>query len=167
MKSILTILFLFVSLSTYANDQILTPVSPRTMAPAFSLFDIDGKKHHLKNYRGKVVIINFWATWCPPCRLEIPSMQRAWKKLKNKNVAMLAINIGENDDTIFTFSAEYEMDFPILMDKDSRVIRSWPVSALPTTYVVDRKGRLAYRAIGDRQWDNKELIKLILNLTKE
>jgi len=167
MKNILIILFLFVSLNTHANDQILTPVSPRTKAPAFSLFDIDGKKHRLKNYRGKVVIINFWATWCPPCRLEIPSMQRAWKKLKNKNVAMLAINIGENDDTIFTFSAEYEMDFPILMDKDSRVIRSWPVSALPTTYVVDRKGRLAYRAIGDRQWDNKELIKLILDLTKE
>ena len=167
MKKILVVLLLFASFTTLASDQILTPVSPRIKAPAFSLLDIDGNKHRLKSYRGKVVIVNFWATWCPPCRLEIPSMQRAWKKLKNKNVAMLAINVGENDDTIFTFSAEYEMDFPILMDKNSSVVRSWPVSALPTTYVVDRKGRLAYRAIGDRQWDNKKLMKLILDLAKE
>jgi thiol-disulfide isomerase/thioredoxin len=120
----------------------------------------------LKDYRGKVVIVNFWATWCPPCRYELPSMERAYQRLKDKGVEMLAINVGEDADTIFTFTVDYPVTFPLLMDRDSKVINDYPVMGLPTTYVIDNKGRLVYRAIGTREWDDAALVQKILDLKK-
>jgi len=139
----------------------LTPLPQRPPAPDFELPDIDGALHRLSDYRGKVVIINFWATWCPPCRAEMPSMERAWAKLRDEDIAMLAVNVGEDEDTIFQFTANYPVTFPMLLDLDSEVIQAWPVKGLPTTFVADPKGRLAYRAIGGREWDDPELLELV------
>ena len=136
----------------------LTPMGSKLLAPDFSLQDTAGKTHRLSDYRGKPVIINFWTTWCPPCREELPSMNRAWHQLEQEGVAMLAINMGEDEDTIFVFSADYPTDFPILMDQTGEVIEQWPVKGLPTTYVVAPDGTFAYRAIGSREWDNAELL---------
>ena len=135
-------------------------------APDFTLKDVDGKSHKLSDYRGKVVMINFWATWCPPCRFELPSMQRAYEKLKKSGVEFLAINLGEDADTIFTFTAAYPVTFPLLMDLDSSVSNMYPVIGLPTTYFVSPKGRLIYRAIGSREWDEKQMLEKILNMKK-
>ncbi len=140
------------------------PKNPR--APEFTLKDIDGRVHHLSSYRGRVVIVNFWASWCPPCRYEMPSLERASKKLKSANVIILAINVGEKADTIFTFSVEYPVNFPLLMDIDSKVIKQWPVIGLPTTFVVDPGGRIVYRANGDREWDHPAMIKKIRVLAR-
>ena len=131
----------------------------KPLASEFVLKDIDGKEYRLSQYRGKVVVVNFWATWCPPCREEMPSMERAYEKLKKSGILILAINIGEDEDAIFKFTADYPVSFPLLMDQDSRVINQWPVTALPTTYVVDPEGRIVYRAIGSREWDNEALLK--------
>ncbi len=136
----------------------LTEVPGKPSAPDFELSDLDGKIHHLSDYRGKVLIVNFWATWCPPCREEMPSMERAWQKIKDDGMAMIAINVGEDEDTIFQFTASYPVTFPLLLDQDSEVVGPWGVRGLPTTYVVDPQGRVVYRAIGGREWDDPALL---------
>ena len=145
-------------------DQTLTAVEGRPPAPELSLLDLEGARHHMGDYRGRVVIVNFWATWCPPCREEMPSMQRAYEKLREEGIEMLAVNIGEDEDTIFAFTADYPVEFPLLMDLDSTTIQSWPVKGLPTTFVVDPQGRLAYRAIGGREWDDPGLLSTVRGL---
>lgn len=148
------------------SDPSLTPVPGNEPAPDFTLPDTEGRPHRLADYRGRPVIINFWATWCPPCREEIPSMNRAWKILKQEDIAMLAINIGDDEDTIFIFNADYPADFPILLDRTGAVIEQWPVQGLPTTYVVAPDGTLAYRAIGSRVWDDGAMLDMIRSLKK-
>lgn len=153
---------------SYAEQaQPLHAVTGKPVADNFELKDIHGESHVLKDYRGRVVIVNFWATWCPPCRAELPSMERAYSQLKTKGVEILAINVGESEDTIFTFTADYPVTFPLLMDRDSTVINQYPVMGLPTTFVIDPKGRLVYRAIGTRDWDNEALLEQILKLQKK
>jgi len=145
-------------------DQTLAPVPGRPPAPDFILPDTVGKLHRLSDYRGRPVIINFWATWCPPCREEIPSMNRAWRSLRESGIAMLAINVGEDEDTIFVFTADYPAEFPLLLDRSGEVINQWPVKGLPTSYVIAPDGTLAYRAVGGREWDDENLLKLIRGL---
>jgi len=147
-------------------DQTLTAIPGRVIAPDFELVDTEGAMHRLSDYRGKTVIINFWTTWCPPCREEIPSMNRAWAELGDENVVMLGINMGEDEDTIFVFTADYPADFPLLLDRDGAVIAHWPVKGLPTTYVVAPDGTLAYRAIGGREWDEPAFMEQIRALAK-
>ncbi|HXK55755.1 MAG TPA: redoxin domain-containing protein [Gammaproteobacteria bacterium] len=156
------IIALFATLSSAQQaGKGLTTVPDRMPAPDFVLTDMDGNKHRLSNYLGQVVIINFWATWCPPCRAEMPSMQRAWEQLEKEGIMMLGIDVGEDEETIFQFSAYYPVAFPLLMDRDSGVINQWPVRGLPTTFVVDPGGRIVYRAIGGREWDDPELLALV------
>ncbi len=139
----------------------LTRLDDAPPAPDFSLLDMDGAVYRLSDYRGRVVIVNFWATWCPPCREEMPSMQRAWEQLQAEGIVMLGINVGEDEDTIFQFTADYPVDFPLPMDRDSAVTGLWPVRGLPTTFVVDPAGRLVYQAIGSREWDDPALLDLV------
>ncbi|MDT8386784.1 MAG: TlpA disulfide reductase family protein [Thiogranum sp.] len=146
---------------TDSQPQLLHPVPGVVPAPEFRLQDMDGNWHRLSDYRGKVVVINFWATWCPPCREEMPAMQRAWLKFENKNIVMLAINVGEDEDTIFNFTASYPVEFPLLLDTDSAVINAWPVRGLPTTFVIDPQGTIAYQAIGSREWDDPHILKTL------
>ena len=142
-------------------EQTLTAISGGISAPEFVLQDTEGRTHRLSDYRGKPVIVNFWTTWCPPCREEIPSMNRAWHLLEEDDIALLAINMGEDEDTIFIFTADYPADFPMLMDREGAVIAEWPVKGLPTTYVIAPDGTLAYRAIGSREWDDKALLDAV------
>jgi peroxiredoxin len=158
MKKYICFLLCCLLATTVLAEQNLTPIPGRVMAPDFTLLDTNGKTHRLSDYRGRPVIINFWATWCPPCREELPSMNRAWHMIEQEGIAMLAINMGEDEDTIFIFSADYPTDFPILLDQSGEVIEQWPVKGLPTTYVIAPDGRIAYRAIGSREWDAKELL---------
>ncbi len=164
MVKIFIILVLLVSSPFSVAQQAgkgLTKLAQTPQAPDFVLNDLDGNQHRLSDYRGQVVIINFWATWCPPCREEMPSMQRAWEQLEKEGVLMLGIDVGEDEDTIFQFTANYPVEFPLLMDSDSSVINQWLVRGLPTTFVVDPKGRIVYRAIGGREWDDPALLSLV------
>jgi peroxiredoxin len=147
--------------------QSMTELKEKELAPRLSLKDMEGVTHRLEDFRGKTVIINFWATWCPPCRAELPSMNRAWEKVKGDNVEMLAINVGEDDDTIFEFLGDYPIDFKVLLDQSGKIIQTWPVRGLPTTFVIDPKGRLVYRAIGGREWDSDSLLQKIRMLNAE
>lgn len=149
--------------------QTLTPVAKRPTASYYVAEDLDGKTQRLSDYRGKVVLVNFWATWCPPCRKELPSMQRLWGKLKGEPFTMHAIDTGETEEEIlpFLFSTGTELTFPILLDRDSAILKTWPVIALPTTFVVDKQGRIAYRSVGGREWDDPKLLEAIRTLMRE
>ncbi|MGB5473509.1 MAG: TlpA disulfide reductase family protein [Gammaproteobacteria bacterium] len=167
MSCLRTVLLLLSLLALPAQaGQLLTPVPGKVPAPDFTLQDTEGRSHRLSDYRGKTVIINFWTTWCPPCREEIPSMNRAWQSLKDDGVVMLAINMGEDEDTIFVFTADYPADFPLLLDRGGEVIAQWPVKGLPTTYVIAPDGTIAFRAIGGREWDEAGFMEQIRSLGK-
>ena len=91
----------------------------------------------------------------------MPSMQRAWEQLSPDGIGLVAINVGEDADTIFQFTADYPVAFPLPMDLDSKVVQAYPVKGLPTTFVVDAEGRLAYRAVGGRAWDDPQLLDTV------
>lgn len=135
-------------------------------APALKLPDLDGKPHDLAKLRGKVVLVNFWATWCPPCRREMPSMERLSQALSKEPFVVLAVDVGEDSDTIEAFASQLDVTptFPILLDADSRAMTAWKVGGLPTTFLVDKQGRVVASAIGGREFDHPEMIESIRRL---
>lgn len=143
--------------------QTLFEVKERPLAPDFILEDLDNKKHRLSDLRGKVVLVNFWATWCPPCRREMPSIERLSQNLKGTDFEILAVNVAENIDTVFSFTGTLEPapTFPIVLDTDSSVVKAWPVMGLPTTFILDKQGRIAYRAVGGREFDDQAILAQI------
>ena len=151
---------------TYAAEAVFSPVPGYPVAPQITLLDMDGKQVDLEKLRGQVVLVNFWATWCPPCRREMPSLQRLWKKLEKSKLHIVAVNVGEDADTVLGFMGTLDdaPTFPIVFDKDSAVLRAWPVKGLPTTFLIDRKGHIIYRAIGGRDFDSPESIALLTKL---
>ena len=147
-----------------AAEAVFSPVPGQPAAPQLKLLDMDGKPVDLKKLQGSIVLVNFWATWCPPCKREMPSLQRLWQKLeKTSKLRVVAVNVGEDSDTAFAFMGTLENmpTFPIVFDKDSAVLRAWPVKGLPTTFLIDRKGHIIYRAIGGRDFDSPESMELI------
>lgn len=143
------------------EQQTLTPVKNRVAAPPFELMDLEGQPQTLADLRSKVVVLNFWATWCPPCREEMPSMQRAWEKVRDEGIVFLGVNVGEDADTVFLFLADYPVDFPLLLDVDANVIKQYPVTGLPTTYIIDPQGRITHRAVGGRDWADDQLLNTL------
>ena len=138
-------------------------------APDFLLEDTAGNKVSLASLRGKVVLVNFWATWCPPCRKEMPALEALYKKLGTDDFAVLAVNQWEDPDHVFTYTGDLNVfpTFPILFDPESAVSEKYRVKGLPTSFLVDKQGRLAYRAVGGRDFDHPEVEKLILELQQQ
>ena len=138
--------------------QTLPALSAPFAAPDFALTGEDGKRYRLSDYRGQVVVVNFWATWCPPCRYEMPAMERAHQKLKDEKIVLLAVNVGEDEETVFAFTGQYPVSFPLLLDRDGAVVKQYPVIGLPTTFVIDPRGKVTHRAVGGREWDDEALL---------
>lgn len=147
----------------------LTPVKNVTPASDFELADMDEEKIKLSDYRGKVVLLNFWATWCPPCIREMPSMERLHQQVKVENFKVIAVNQMEDSDQVFAFTGQLEVDptFAILFDSTSEVSQAYAVRGLPTTYLIDKQGNIRYRAVGGREFDHPEVIEIINALVKE
>lgn len=141
----------------------MAPVTPRKPAPDFTLPDMDGKSHTLSGYRDKVVLLNFWATWCPPCRREMPSMEMLSQALKGRPFQVLACDQQEDDDTVFVFTSQLSPapTFPVLMDSKSAISRAYDVPGLPTTFLIDKTGQIAYRAVGGREFGHPAIRALI------
>lgn len=142
----------------------LTPLPDPKPAPAMVLSDLDGKSHDLASYKGKLVVINFWATWCPPCRREMPSLERLRQRLSKHGLDVIAVDVGEDADLVFAFTGQLEPvpAFPMLLDLDSSVMQHWRVKGLPTTFVVDSQGRVIYRAVGGREFDHQGIIDQLM-----
>ena len=134
--------------------------------PPLELTDLRGKKHSLADYRGKVVLVNFWATWCEPCREEMPSMERLRISLAERPFAVLAVNLAEPESRITKFLDTVPVGFPILLDRDTKTTRAWQAKVLPATYIVGPDGAIRYRHVGELDWSKPEVRKLILGLMK-
>lgn len=141
----------------------LTRLAEPPTAPAFTLEGADGSVYRLEDFRGKPLIVNFWATWCPPCRAEIPSMQRAAQMLGDE-AALVAINVGEDAQTVADFLETTPVGFPVLLDSDGAVTQRWPLMGLPTTFVVTPNGRILFKAEGEREWDDPALLERVRGL---
>ena len=146
----------------------LTKLTPKP-APALKLSDMHGAVHDLSQLKGRVVLINFWATWCPPCRREMPSMERLKQQMKGEDFSVLAVNVAEsaNDIELFTSQLDADLSFPILLDRISQSMQAWKISGLPTTYLVDRKGRVVASAIGGREFDHPDMVRAIRAVLKQ
>ncbi len=138
-------------------------------APALKLKGIDGATHDLAQLKGRVVLVNFWATWCPPCRREMPSMERLSQALQGEPFVVLAVDVGEDADTIEAFTAQLDttLSFPILLDTKSRTMQAWKVAGLPTTFLIDKRGRIVASAIGGREFDHPAMVEAIRALLKK
>ncbi len=125
-------------------------------APDFTLRDLNGNKVQIRDFRGKVVFLNFFATWCVPCRLEMPAMDRLYQANKDKGLLVLAVDLREGVKPVRSFLRELKVSFPALLDEDGSVAYMYGVRPLPTTYLVGRDGKLLWRAYGAREWDSTE-----------
>ena len=129
--------------------------------PPLSVEDLKGKPHDLGEYKGKVVLVNFWATWCEPCRAEMPSIDRLRSALKGKPFEVLAVNMAEPLSRIEKFSEAMPLGFPLLRDRDGSVSRTWKAKLLPASYLIGRDGRIHYVAYGELDWSSEPVRKRV------
>jgi thiol-disulfide isomerase/thioredoxin len=137
---------------------------PSKAAPNFTLPNVEGEQVMLRQYRGKVVFLNFWATWCIPCREEMPALERLHQTYQD--LAVVSINLKESADQVKTFFQKHHLSFPVLLDQDGSVFRDYLVAGMPTTYLIGRDGTLLARGIGGRDWTRAEALQLIKELIK-
>lgn len=137
------------------------------VAKEFSLQKIDRQDQKLSDYRGKVVLLNFWASWCPPCIYEMPSMQALKDRFHGRPFEIVAVNMAEDRNTVVEFLQRMNVDFDILMDTDGDVLRQWKVFAYPTSYVLDKTGRIRFAGFGAIDWGEAHIIKQIESLMNE
>jgi thiol-disulfide isomerase/thioredoxin len=136
----------------------------KVKAQNFALKDLNGNELHLEDYRGKVIFLNFWTTWCPACLVEMPSMEKLYREFRNKNFIILAVDMQEDSETVRKFKAKFKLSFPILLDTDGVVASYYGVNAIPVTYFIDRAGYLFAAARGARDWASEDAFLLIKHL---
>jgi len=126
-------------------------------AQDFGLPNLRGDYVKLSDHRGKVVFLNIWATWCPPCREEMPSMESLYQQLKGRNFEMLAVSIDRDGEKVVRpFAIKYGLTFPVLLDPDSRTYRLYGLTGVPETFIVDKRGVVIHKIIGPQNWMKKE-----------
>lgn len=134
-------------------------------APVFELKDLEGKKVSLSDFKGKVILLNFWATWCAPCKAEMPSLENLYKNLKGKGLVVIGVSVDNSETTVRSFVKEKGITFPILLDKGKEVsFDDYGVIGLPVTFLIDRKGVIVEKVFGERQWDSEEIKEKIKRL---
>ena len=150
------LLFSVADLSQATN---LKPVEGKVAAANLVLQDLQGKKHDLKDYKGQVVLVQFWATYCGPCRKEMPSMNKMMKKMGDVPFKILAVDMGETKAEVDQFVSEVKPEFTILMDEEGKSIGDWGVFAAPSNFIIDPEGNVRYTLFGGVEWDSDELIE--------
>jgi len=146
-----------------ASSPALTPLIGNPAAPLV-LKDPKGVTTDLARYRGQVVLVNFWATWCEPCRQEMPSMQRLRERLAGKPFTVLAVNVDEPDLRVRQFLTQTRLELPVLLDPGKTVTRAWSVRVLPTSFLVGPDGRARYRLVGDIDWSSDTVVGIVTQL---
>jgi len=140
---------------------------PATPAPELKAQDLSGATKTLADYRGKVVLLNFWASWCPPCLREMPSMERLRVKMAGRPLAIVALDSAETADEVNAYLSKMKLGFPILLDPDGSNTKRWKVFALPTTFLLDASGRVRYVLTGPTEWDEGEALAIIESMLAE
>jgi peroxiredoxin len=130
----------------------------------FNLLDLNGKAVSLSDFKGKIVFLNFWTTWCPECRYEMPSMQNLHTYFKDKDFAMVAINMNEPAAVVKRYFRDHKLTFTALLDSINELGAPFGIRGIPTTYIIDREGGIIGKAFGSRRWDSKKSIALFEHL---
>ena len=140
---------------------------PATGDPVeIKLNDADGGPHKLSDFRGKIVFLNFWTTWCPTCRIEMPSMEKLHQKFKDSDFTLVTINLQEPGSRVKEFFKEFKLTFTALMDTSGDVGVMFGINQIPTTFILDQRGRIIGKALGPRVWDSPKSIALFERLTQ-
>jgi len=147
-----------------AGTPELKPYTGNIKHPALILNDLKGKTHDLSQYKNQVVLVQFWATYCAPCRKEMPSMNRLQNKLKGKNFKILAVDMAEETDDVLAFVKEVKPEFTILLDTDGTYIQQWKVFAAPANFIIGKDGKIKYTLYGGVEWDSDTIVKQLTEL---
>lgn len=134
--------------------------------PPLALEDLEGRTHSLADYRGKVVLVNFWATWCEPCRAEMPSMERLRAQLSGQRFAVLGVNMAEPLSRIEKFTAAVPVGFTLLRDRDGSTAKAWRARVLPASFLVDGDGRVRYYVYGELDWASEPVLAKVRELLR-
>lgn len=136
-------------------------------APALKLSDMDGKSVDLAQHRGHWALVHFWATWCGPCRKEMPTLAQLMKVLPAARLPVLLVNTADSEDDVFTFLASVSPDLSTFLDRDGQVTERWQPRGLPASFLVDPQGRLRYLALGGRSWASEPYLGFLRKLTEK
>lgn len=133
-------------------------------APTTELKDLDGESYNLKENNGAWVFVHFWASWCGPCREEMPAIQNMANTLQAEGLKLAMINTAEDEDTVFSFLSAHAPDVRPLMDRDGQITEKWQPRGLPATYLIDPNGQVRYQALGGRAWDSPPYLAFLRRL---
>lgn len=150
------------TLITRAAD--LEAYSETAVYPRFELEDLDGRQHLLGDYRGKVVVVNFWASWCVPCLREMPSLQRLKEKFGDRPFEIVAVDVAEPGNVVEASRDRMDIDFTILLDTEKAAMKAWGVTILPTSYLLDTKGQIRYQTVGPVDWETDSVLRAVESL---
>jgi thiol-disulfide isomerase/thioredoxin len=129
--------------------------------------NLEGNRVWLSEYNGKIVFLNFWTTWCPSCRIEMPSMERLHQKIKDEDFAILAVSLQEPASKVRNFFGKYKLSFTPLLDPKGKAGELFRVISIPTSYILDRDGSIIGKAIGSRKWDSAESVAMFKALIQQ
>lgn len=136
-------------------------------APAFTVRNLKGQRVQLADYKGKVVILNLWATWCGPCRVEMPGMENLYRRYRSQGLEILAVSLDKGSpEKVRVFADEYRLSFPVLMDSEREVENLYHTLTIPTTFVIDKKGMIVAEVEGAKHWESEETFKAVEYLLK-
>jgi thiol-disulfide isomerase/thioredoxin len=135
--------------------------------PPLRLRDLEGKPVDLATMRGRVVLVNFWATWCEPCREEMPALERLREKLGDSGLEVVTVNFGESDGAVTRFLAKLKISVPVLLDPHKEAADAWKVRGLPMTFLVDADGKARYWSFGEQDWNQGEPLRIVEGLMSE
>jgi thiol-disulfide isomerase/thioredoxin len=135
--------------------------------PPLELATVDGRKLALEGLKGRVVVVNYWATWCEPCIEEMPSLERLRVKMRGRPFEVLAVNYGESAERVSRFVARMKLTMPVMLDPYKNSVDAWKVRGLPMTFIVDAKGQVRYWSFGERDWSQGEALQLVERLVSE
>jgi len=169
MNKLFFILLLMLSVAVQAAPPFagifIVPEAARHTAPDFVSENLRGGKTGLADYRGKLVLLNFWATWCRPCRAEMPDMEKLWQKYREQGFVVVAVSSDEaSKKQVETFSKLLGLSFPILLDPEAEVSELYKVSGMPTSFLIDVNGNIISRIIGTEEWFSAEAVQLVEEL---
>ena len=162
LKRLFSILFIILSLQVMGMSakQPMEGIEVGNFAPKFTLYDLDGKSYSSDAYRGKLILLNFWATWCPACKYEKPFLEDVYKKYRDDGLVVLKVSLDQSKRTLKNYLAENPMDIPVFYDNGD-LANKFLIKAFPTTYIIDKNGVIIGKQIGALKWNEFDFSKFL------
>mgnify|MGYP001138511207 CR=1 FL=1 len=167
-QSVITLVLLF-SCTQYAiaANATLKAWPEENAIAEFNLPDVKNQFHSTADYKGKVILLNFWASWCPPCIQEMPELERLKQQMSDQPFEIIALNVGEKRYKVRKFLKLINFDLPVLLDTKKELFNSWEIKTLPTSFLIDANGHIRYKVRGNPGWENEDTLAIIQQLISE